>query len=198
VIPIGSTRNYRFYHAFHEPATADNGQHPIQDGGAVSQSNWFFSTHNRGGNLLAGQWGLDYQFEGTNDGNLFRFTLGARDGQYTPLTKGVVYRHEVQVVRISATQFRFHVWVYDAAGNLLYDDDDFRSALGNVTLANNPTFTFQNVANTSIFLIGLNGIGNSPQWPIHSSDQAGIAIMQGLAERQPIGPYGSIQGEIRP
>jgi hypothetical protein len=122
--------------------------------------------------------------------------LGAGDFQFTPLTKGVVYRHEVQVARISANQFRFHVWVHDAAGNLLYDDDDFRSRDGSLTLANH-VHTFNIIASTAVFLIGLNGIGNSPPWPIHSSDQAAIAIVQGLAERQAIGAYGSVEGEVR-
>jgi hypothetical protein len=196
-IPIGTSRNYRWYHALHEPALTDYGQHPIQDGGAVSQSNWFFSTHNRAANgdfNGAIEWGLDYQFEGNTNFNDSRYTLGTSDAQHTPLRKGVLYRHEIQVVRISATQFRFHAWVYDAAGNLLYDDEDFRNRNGSGSLAT-AVHTFQDVSNTGIFLIGLNGIGNSPAWPIHSSDQGGIAIVQGLPERQPIGAYGSVAGE---
>ena len=153
------------------------------------------STTNGGSNLNAGQWGLDYFFNGT-DWQRSRYVLGTREGQFTPLQKGTIYRFEIQMVRTSVTQFRFHAWVYDAAGNLLYDDDDFRSRDGSTTLGNQ-VFTFQNVANTSIFLIGLNGIGGTPPWPIHSSDQAGIAVVQGLPERQPIGAYGSVQGEIR-
>ena len=194
-IPVGTTRNFRWYHAFHEPALADAGQHPIQDGGAISQSNWYMSTTNGGNNLRAGEWGLDYFIQG-NAWEYARFVLGTRDGQFTPLQKGRVYRFEIQMMRTSTARFRFHAWVYDAAGNLLYDDDDFRSRDGSTSIGSYE-HTFQNVANTSIFLVGLNGIGNSPPWPIHSSDQAGIAIVQGLPERQPIGAYGSVEGEVR-
>ncbi len=195
-IPVGSTRNYRWEHAFHEPALADAGQHPIQDGGAVSQSNWYFGTTNGGNNLSAGQWGIDYVFGGNPSWPHTKFTLGAREGQYTPLQKGAVYRHEIQLARISPTQFRFYVWIHDANGNLLYDADDFRNRDGSTTLRGY-THTFNVVANTSIFLIGLNGIGNNPPWPIHSSDQAAIAVVQGLPEGQQIGAYGSLPGEVR-
>jgi hypothetical protein len=195
VIPVGATRNYRWEHAFHEPAMADEGSHPIQDGGAVSQSNWYMSTTNSGANLGSGQWGLDFFFGG-NPWGFDCFTLGARDGQYTPLQKGQVYRFEIQVVRTAQSRFRFHVWVYNSAGNLLYDDNDFHSRDGSRTLANYE-HTFNVVANTSIFLAGWNGIAGGASWPIHSSDQAAFAVVQGLPESQPIGPYGSVQGEVR-
>jgi uncharacterized protein YjdB len=196
-IPIGSTRNYRWEHAFHEPALSDAGQHPIQDGGSASSSNWYMSTVNGGGNLTSGQWALEWGFWGNSDWNRAEFVLGAREGQWTPLRKGQVYRIEIQIVRVSSTQFRFHTWIHDAAGNLLYDDDDFRSRDGSTSLASNPLQTFNNPANATNFVIGLNGIGGSVPWPIHSSDQAAFAVVQGLSEGQQIGPYGSVQGEMR-
>jgi hypothetical protein len=158
---------------------ADEGSHPIQDGGAVSQSNWYMSTTNSGANLGSGQWGLDFFFGG-NPWGFDCFTLGARDGQYTPLQKGQVYRFEIQVVRTAQSRFRFHVWVYNSAGNLLYDDNDFHSRDGSRTLANYE-HTFNVVANTSIFLAGWNGIAGGASWPIHSSDQAAFAVVQGFA-----------------
>ncbi|HEY0810253.1 MAG TPA: hypothetical protein VGD49_08835 [Longimicrobiales bacterium] len=194
-VPIGSTRNYRWEHAFHEPALSDAGQHPIQDGGAVSQSNWYMGTSNTGSNLQAGQWGLNYAIGGNPEWNDDMYTLGSSLNVYTPLQKGVVYRHEVQLVRISATQFRFHVWVHDASGNLLYDDDDFRNRPGTRHIGQ-VTHTFQVAANMSIWMMGLNGITGGP-WPVHSSDQAAAAIVQGLPEGTQIGPYGSVQGEVR-
>ena len=195
-IPIGSTRNYRWEHAFHEPSVSDHGQHPIQDGGSASSSNWYLSTVNGGGNLQDGQWALEWGFWGNSNWGVGEYVLGARDGQWTPLTKGVVYRIELQVVRVSATQFRFHTWIHDSAGNLLYDDDDFHSRDGSSSLAQNPLQSFNIPANSTNFVIGLNGIANAP-WPIHSSDQAAFAVVQGLAERQQIGAYGSVAGEIR-
>jgi hypothetical protein len=196
-IPVGSTRNYRWEHAFHEPALNDAGQHPIQDGGSASSSNWYLSTVNGGGNLQAGQWALEWGFWGNADWNRAEFVLGAREGQWTPLQKGAVYRIELQIVRISSSQFRFHSWIHNASGNLLYDDDDFRSRDGATTLAQNPLQTLNIPANATNFVIGLNGIGNNPPWPIHSSDQAAYAVVQGLPEGQQIGPYGSLPGEVR-
>jgi hypothetical protein len=195
VLPVGATRNFRWEHAFHEPAFADAGSHPIQDGGAVSQSNWYMSTTNSGDNLSSGQWGLDFYFGGNSFEGGF-FTLGARGGQFTPLQKGQVYRFEIQMTRTSTSQFRFQVWIHNAAGNLLYDTDDFRSPDGSRTLRNYQ-HTFNVVSNTSIFLIGWNGIAGSAPWPVHSSDQAGFAIVQGLAEGEQIGAYGSVEGEVR-
>ncbi len=194
-IPVGSTRNFRWEIAFHEPALSDAGQHPIQDGGAVSISNWYLGTTNGGSNLQSGQWGIDFVFGGTDWDNS-KFTLGSREGQYTPLQKGVVYRMEVQLARFSSSQFRFYVWIYDAAGNLLYDCDDFRVRNGSRSLCNF-AHTVRSTSSMDAFLIGLNGIGNSPSWPIHSSDQAAFAVVQGLPEGQQIGPYGNVQGEVR-
>src|SRR5688500_8424365 len=157
VVPIGAARNHRWEHAFHEPALADAGQHPIQDGGAVSQSNWYMGTSNGGDNLQAGQWGLNYATGGNASWPHSMWTLGPRDDVYTPLQKGVVYRHEVQIFRVSATTFRFHVWIHDASGNLLFDDDDFHNRDGTTTIGSY-VHTFQVTANMSIFLMGLNGI----------------------------------------
>ena len=195
-VPIGGTRNYRWEHAFHEPALSDAGQHPIQDGGSASSSNWYLSTVNGGGNLGPGQWALEWGFWGNSNWNVGEYVLGARDGQYIPLTKGVVYRIEIQIVRVSATQFRFHSWIHDSAGNLLYDDDDFHARDASASLADNPLQSMNIPANATNFLIGLNGIANAP-WPIHSSDQAAVAVVQGLAERVQIGAYGNVPGEVR-
>jgi hypothetical protein len=190
-IPVGSSRNYRWYHAFYEPPSNDPGSHPIQDGGAVSQSNWYFDTRN---NLSGGRWGITYHFGGNSYPN-DRWALGPAYGQWTPLTKGAVYRIEVQIVRTGTNSFRFHAWIHDAAGNLLYDDDDFRNQDGSASLASNPTMTFQVVANTGILQIGHNGT-TAATWPLHSSDQAGFAVVQGLQERQAIGAYGNVTGEV--
>jgi hypothetical protein len=191
-IPVGSARNYRWYHAFHEPPSADPGSHPIQDGGAVSQSNWYFDTRN---NLSGDRWGITYIFGGNGWPN-DRFALGSSYGQWTQLTKGAVYRIEVQIVRTGTNTFRFHAWVHDASGNLVADDDDFRNQDGTASLASNPTMAFQVLANTGIFQIGHNGT-TAATWPLHSSDQAGYAIVQGLQERQQIGDYGNVAGEVR-
>lgn len=196
-IPIGTTRNYRWEHAFHEPPLADAGQHPIQDGGSASSSNWYLSTVNGGGNLGSANWALEWGFWGNPTWETNEFVLGARDGQWIPLQKGRVYRLEIQIVRVSASQFRFHSWIHDSSNTLLYDDDDFHSRDGATSLASNPLHRFNIPGNSTNFLIGLNGIANNPPWPIHSSDQAAVAVVQGLPEGQQIGPYGSVQGEVR-
>ncbi len=194
-IPVGSTRNYRWEIAFHEPALSDRGQHPIQDGGGVSSSNWYLGTTNSGNNLGSNQWGIDFIFGGdTWDDS--KWTLGQREGSYTPLTKGVVYRMEVQLARISQSQFRFNVWIHDSSGRLLYDCNAIRVRNGSRSLCGY-VHTFQNPANADIFLAGLNGISSPVNWPVHSSDQAAFAVVQGLTEGQQIGPYGSVQGEVR-
>lgn len=194
-VPVGSTRNFRWEIAFHEPSTSDHGQHPIQDGGAVSISNWYLGTTNGGSNLRDGEWGVDFVFGGTAWDDS-KWTLGTREGQYTPLRKGTVYRMEVQLARFSSTQFRFYVWIYDAQGNLLYDCNAFRVRNGSRTLCGFAQ-TISNVDSMDRFMVGLNGIGNSPPWPIHSSDQAAVAVVQGLPEGAQIGAYGSVAGEVR-
>lgn len=202
-IGVGVVRNYRLYFVMREPDYAlDRGQHPFQDGGAVSQSNWFFSTRNGGSGLNAAtEWGLDFQFSGASFGP-DRFTLGAEEEAYTPLPKGVVLRHEMQVVRISTTHFRFHSWVFNAAGTQLYSDADFHSRDGSLSLADNPSIPFNIVANTGTWVCGHNGLGppagNSSAANLELNIQGCFAVAEVLEEGQPIGPYGRCVGEVLP
>jgi hypothetical protein len=197
-IAVGQTRNYRWYYAMHEPDDlADPAQHPIQDGGAVSQQNWGFYTRSRAdtghlSNLTPGQWGMYWELSGAGGG---RYYFGPSALTAVPLTKGVAYRFEVQLLRTDATHFRFHAWIHDAGGNLLGDDDDFHTVDGSSDLSASPTFTFNIVANTSIFVAGNNGIGNSPPFPVHHADEAAFAIVEGLPEGTAIGAYGNVIGE---
>jgi len=202
---VNSTRNWRWYYAAQMPCDrgGNPGQHPIQDGGAVSQSNWYFGVNNCGANIVGNnEWGVQFNFGGNSSPN-FRWYLGGIDNLnnffFQPkLTKGVVYRMEIQLARVSTTQFRVHIWVTDPAGNVVGSDAGIRNEAG-VLLSTNPLLNFNVVANTGVLVAGLNGISadnTTIQWPIHHNDQGAFAIVDGLPEGSQIGAYGRVVGEV--
>jgi hypothetical protein len=207
-LPIGDTRTWRWYASMVMPGTmGDPWNHPWQDGGAVSQANWSIDTHmrTRGGqnfdtNLY---WGMLSSSQASAPWSTIHLGSGnwaAGSGTYSLLQKRHAYRFEVQIYRISSSTHRLHLWVYDGDGTLLYDDDDFRNSSGTATLASNPVLPTPNPNSLRNPVFGIEGVGhNAPDWspPMDMMYMAGIAIVDGLPERQPIGAYGSVAGEVR-
>jgi len=199
---VNSTRNWRWYYTAQMPCTgAGQGQHPIQDGGAVSQSNWYFGTTHCVNGLEPNEWGLQFNFSGNPSPN-FRWFLGSINASnnvvFTALAKSTVtYRVEIQLARISTTQFRAHLWISNGATEvLLFDDGDFTNENGTQNLAARPLINFNVVSNTGVLVAGLNGIANNTVWPIHHNDQGAFAIVDGVPEGSQIGAYGRVVGEV--
>jgi hypothetical protein len=168
-LQLGASRYYRWYSRVTIPdgvSTSDPETHPHQDGNAGSQTNWSFNVyHNAGGGTWRPQ---------------LRHSVGPwPNNRWTgpALSKSATYRFELQVQRVSETTFNMHVRIYGSNNVLLFDDDDFRNDNGTATLASNPTFAFNSVANTDGFNAGLNGLAGT-DW--HPSAvymyQGGIAI----------------------
>jgi hypothetical protein len=100
------------------------------------------------------------------------------------LDTGVVYRFEVQIEKVDALEFHAHVRVFDAAGTLLYDDDDFdnwSSGLGateRMTLADLPDLHFAAADAPSLdgFRAGNNGLADMGYGQLLYAYQAGFAV----------------------
>ncbi|HEY0674232.1 MAG TPA: Ig-like domain-containing protein [Longimicrobiales bacterium] len=154
---VGESRYYRWYIRVMQPDNlSDYNSHPIQDGNAASQTNWMFLVIGQGGpgSVPAGH----YQPE-------FWANSAAYPNQrwYGPdLPKNQTYRYELQIHRVTSTQFQMHVRIYNSAGTLVADDDDFRNYDVGVTLASNPTFPLTAATNLDGLNAGNNGIANLP------------------------------------
>lgn len=155
-LAIGHSRWYRHYARYVFPDNLSDGQsHPVQDGNPGSAINWAWSIrHNLGGPDRFTAALLVHAAPGNPLTNPWAY----QEWTPPPLRKGVTYRFEWQVERVSETQFRLHVRIYDAAGTLVQSDADFRSNDGRTTLASNPLLLFNNPANLAGLNAGLNGI----------------------------------------
>jgi hypothetical protein len=196
---IGTTRNYRWYYR-HDQLNwpMDNTQHPIQDGNAEGDISWSFNTDT----LSASTWRAYFGVQVNSGENPFELARW-----YTPtLMTGTVYRIELQIHRTGDTTFQMHARGYDAAGALLYDDDDFsnQAAGGTMTLAGSPTFAFNQDATRPFYNAdtlnglnaGCNGITGVTQEGFPYAVQAAFAVVDGLAVGSFIGPYGTVAGEV--
>lgn len=157
-IPVpaaGESLFYRWYIRVttpdeHDAISTDPETHPIQDGFTIGDTNWAFQIITSEN----GTWRASYELDsGPNSGDL-RYI-----GRNVAFEKDVTYRFELQLHRINASQFNLHSRVYDSDGVLLYDDDDWHSANGETTLAENPTLNFNSVANLNGLNAGFNGLG---------------------------------------
>ena len=157
-IPVpaaGESLFYRWYIRVstpdeHDAISNDPETHPIQDGFTIGDTNWAFQIITSDD----GTWRASYELDsGPNSGDL-RYI-----GRNIAFEKNVTYRFELQLHRINASQFNLHARVYDADDVLLYDDDDWSSANGETTLAENPTLNFNSVSNLNGLNAGFNGLG---------------------------------------
>lgn len=168
--PVGTSLYYRWYIRVTVPDsyTADGSTHPIEDGPGMSDHNWNFL--------------VDTNPDGTWDAILQTGANAFPDNRWAcpTLDKGVTYRFEMQVHRISVTGFNLHARVYDSAGTLLHDDDDFRNArgTGDGTLADMPELITYDWSLIQGFQVGFNGLmgGTEEQFPFTLYYQGAIAI----------------------
>jgi hypothetical protein len=187
-LAVGSTRYYRYYFRQVQPdATVDTQTHPMQDGSGGSQTNWTMQCFN---NVGAGVWKLGHGFWG-NPFPYDQFHLT------TPLMKGVTYRLEHSLHRVSDTTFTFDTRVFDEAVSAvtpIYDGDDFFAA-GETSRSTmtayfaTQTLTFNDSANLDGLNAGVNDMGSEPG---DYGYEAGFAVVD---DQGWIGAYGSVVGE---
>lgn len=200
---IGNVRNWRFYMQYLNPDGETPNFHGIGDSQAIGSKNWDINAvyDNDGG------WGFCLNFEGFGSRfGTWPFGWGGSivNGEGGLLKTGC-YRFEMQMVRISSGNARFHCWVYHRASGvetLVYDDaslvcdstgEDWEN-LADYNAGNN--FSVRNPATTGQFMMGHNGVTPDPSsLPFIHSDQAACAIVDGLEEEEPIGAYGLVEGE---
>lgn len=149
---VESSRWFRWYFsADWDAGLSDNQTHPIESFGA---DNWGFACQHDYGD----GWRFYTQFVGETFAN---------SRWYSPeLEKGVVYRIEMQLYRVTTGTVNCHMRVYSAAGVLLYDDSDFQDANeAGRTLATTPELLLDTPASMGILWAGCNGISGSDWFP---------------------------------
>jgi hypothetical protein len=148
---VGQSLYYRWYMRVMIPDSyrADIATHPIQDAVSGSGTNW----------LLRIQSNADGTFNARYDVDASRGNRANRHfGSHIVLRKGVTYRYELQLHRVSSTTFNLHARIYDAKDRLLYDDHHFRNANRSQSLANRPSLWFNKIEHLAGFQIGFNGL----------------------------------------
>jgi hypothetical protein len=168
---IGESRYYRWYIRVMQPDNlSDYNSHPIQDGNASSQTNWMFLIIGQGGpgNVPAGHYQPEFWAESSPYPHQRWFG--------PDLPKNQTFRFEMQIYRANATQFQMHIRVYDSAGTLVADDDDFQAYDVGTRLSTNPLFPFTAVQNMDGLNAGNNGIANMPANSFTHSYQGGFAV----------------------
>lgn len=145
---IGESRFYRIYLLFaFDDNDSDPQSHPVQDGNAGGDINWEIAIrHNDAGPgfVLA-----QFQFGSEN-----AFPWMKVNGPALP--KNQVFRWEWQILRTGTNTFQCHARIYNAAGTLLYDDDDFRNEQATGNLTSNHEFNFHVLANMAGLNVGAN------------------------------------------
>lgn len=169
-VGVGQSVFYRWYQRQTHPPLSDNESHPVQDGNAAGDANWMWKVYHSQAGL--GRWIPQFHVGG-NPYHLSYWTG-------PPLDTGVTYRIEVQVHRLSTTQWNLHARVYVGATQLL-DDRDFtndqvRGSTALLSLGNNPGLMLHNVGNLGAMNVGLNGIASPPPQPFVYGYQSGVAI----------------------
>lgn len=186
----GESRYYRWYTRMALPddvEPADDETHPHQDGNSASDSNWLFHVYHDA--PTAGRWMPQFRGDAGFPNDRFGGETGiAPTGPQ--LQKNVTYRFEVKITRATASTFTMEVRVYDSAGTLLYDNDDFLNQTRTAAI-HTRTFNINNTGNLGQFNAGLNGLGtgsSAPWWPSAVyMYQGGIAI----GDTDWLGPYGN-------
>ncbi len=124
---VGESIFYRYYLRIEVPDsyTDDPSTHGTQDADGFNQRNWMHQVQTRS--------------DGTYDLRI-AVTNGANSNAWPDffwkvnLNKRQTYRIEQEVERISSGQFLLHARVYNAAGQLVFSDDDFENANGSASL----------------------------------------------------------------
>jgi hypothetical protein len=167
---VGGSIFYRWYIRVEQADayTVDTNTHPIQDGFAVSDCNWFLRIESLGNGTFIGRW----QVTNTNE---------FPNGFYSPppLPKGEVFRYELQILRNTTSTFQIHTRVFDDEGRQVLSDSDFRNANGAVSLADNPSINIHVLANLAGLNAGHNGVfgpGQQELFPMLHSYQGGFAV----------------------
>lgn len=168
---VGESLYYRVYKrvTIDDAYISASTTHPVQDGNAAGGTNWMFVVESNAG---AGVWRLK-----------FEVAMAFPNNFWTPplLNRNQTYRFEWRVHRISATQFNLHARIYDSAGALLYDDDDFNNANNSAQLDDLPALDFRAgaVDNLRGMNAGTNGLGNNGQsglFPMTLYYQGGVQV----------------------
>jgi hypothetical protein len=168
---VGESRYYRWYIRVTMPdGLSDDQTHPIQDNYLV---NWGFYVINARGpaGVPAGKWSPQFW----NEGGPWPHTRFSGP----MLDKNVTYRVEMQLHRLTANTWNMHVRIYNTAGTLLYDDDDFRNGDRSASLASNPSLSLVNPQGLNGITAGNNGIGSEPTpppWPFTISYQGAFCV----------------------
>ena len=188
---VGATRHYRWYvrMTFPDPLVG-NGDHPWQDGHAVSDCTYIVGVHYGSdvGATRNGQWQIGATFLGNANGAF-------DNGPW--LNKNQTYRVEAALERLTATTYDFSMRVYDGGADTpLFDDDDFPADFGGGTLATRGPWTFSNVNNLDGFNCGTNDFETAGNNWWTSTFDYGYQGCFAIADNQGwIGPYGSVIGE---
>ena len=152
---VGESLYYRWYWRtlIDDSIPNQSTSHPIQDGLAAGDTNWWFDPNPRTNGTFVPR--INVNSNAQNQGG-FRFWDSS-----TPLDKDVTYRVEFQLNRIGTSTMNIHVRVYNSSNFLILDDDDFhgQDASSGVTLASNPTLNLYLVDNLADFQVGTNGPG---------------------------------------
>lgn len=200
---VGETLSYRWYQSVEVPNSIDaagGAPHPIQNGTNASVNDWMhemtFNLATANPPVDVGAWRRLLSFAG--GGNVSPNNRWDPVGS-APFIKGIVYRIEVQIERVSGG-FYPHARVYNSDDELLYDDTNIFNAdgAGATSLATlaaplaldaDPNFTL------SRFQIGNNGPSwntlVSGQFPFLMYYQGCFAIRLG----DWCNAYGSLAGE---
>lgn len=189
----GTNRNYRYYIRVAWPdGTSDSETHPMQDGNSAAEANWMFKVLNRTGKWRPSLWAGNGRQAYPNN----NWTADLLE-----LDKNATYRVEVQEVRVSASTYRLHIWIYNSSNVLVADDSNFyRTDSSTVLLSTNPTFSNMNTGTTTAdALVGFNaGCNDTGAEAGNYAYQGGFAVVNGLTENVQIGAYGTVTGEEAP
>ena len=169
---IGQSIYYRWYIRVvtRDDFTADTLTHPIQDGTNGSQTNWEQEVVSNSN----GTWTHRYQMSGggQNPNPNHRWTLDF------PLQKHQTYRFEHRIHRIGANTLNLHAKIFNHLDVQIADNSNFHNSDDSATLADTPTFNFNDILNMRGLQCGLNGIsgGIESEFPIDMTYQGCFAV----------------------
>ncbi len=150
---------YRWYYRNLVISTADNSTHPIESG-QTGGLDWSFNVQVQTDTT----WRPEVRPGGDQmDVNRARWTGPV-------LATGVTYRVELQILKLNDQEFNAHIRVYNDAGTLIADDDDFNNysagiaATQQMTLQDVPNLHFSSVGGTNLneLRAGNNGLSAAP------------------------------------
>jgi hypothetical protein len=165
---VGESLFFRWYKRVVVPDAwaGDENTHPIQDANTGAETNWMQEVTVS----PDGTWSHSWQV-GAN--------AWPNNRWYAPrLNKNQTYRFELQIHRLGTNTFQMHSRIYDSAGRLLYDDEDFTNVNGTGTLAEQPTLEFRDISILAGLQVGFNGLSSGVQsdFPMPLYYQGCVAI----------------------